>query len=213
MKRAALNLDFKTDILPFVAATTGEFIALYFWLQFLDAGWLVAANVVLWIGFAVERAAVYLWIRYIYRQRGGGSTSSLPLVVGGLLAITLSEVLIWMLWLVMADGGLVWLGLSTGAGFVLAAVVLMGLMLIEHSVEMAALRRTPLLAYVTNANTVFFTLMEVAGAVGWLLLVRNGHPLLGGLCLLVGLSVEHVLQGSQLRPEEAPPRRAPLRAS
>ena len=99
MKLTGLNLDFKTDVLPFVLATAGEFVALYFWLQFLGAGRPVLANVLLWAGFAVERAAVYLWIRYIYRQRGEGSTYArpLPLVVGGLFAITLSEVLIWML--------------------------------------------------------------------------------------------------------------------
>jgi len=34
-------------------------------------------------------------------------------------------------------------------------------------------------------------------------LVRADRPLLGAVCLLVGLSIEHVLQGSDLRPEEA----------
>lgn len=63
------NLDLKTDILPFVLATAGEFAALYFWLLFLDQGRWVLANVLLWAGFAVERTAVYLWIRIIYRQK------------------------------------------------------------------------------------------------------------------------------------------------
>lgn len=82
----------------------------------------------------------------------------------------------------MDDGGLAWLSLPAGAGFLLAAVVLMGLMLIEHSVEMAALKRTRPLAYVADANTIFFTLMEVIGAVGWLFLVRSGRPLPVGGC-------------------------------
>jgi hypothetical protein len=45
--------------------------------------------------------------------------------------------------------------------------------------------------------------MEVVGAVGWLAFVRADRPVLGAVCLLVGLSIEHVLQGSDLRPEEA----------
>ena len=45
--------------------------------------------------------------------------------------------------------------------------------------------------------------MEAVGAVAWLYLVRHDEPLWGALILLVGLSIEHVLQGSQLKP--APP--------
>jgi hypothetical protein len=56
--------------------------------------------------------------------------------------------------------------------------------------------------YLTDRTTLFFTFMEVAGAVGWLWLVRADQPVAGGICLLVGLSVEHVIQGSQLRPDD-----------
>ncbi|MEL6143309.1 MAG: hypothetical protein AAFU67_17030, partial [Bacteroidota bacterium] len=63
------KLNFKTDILPFIIATLGEFVALYFWLYHLDLGQFYWANAILWIGFAIERTAVYLWIQYVYRQR------------------------------------------------------------------------------------------------------------------------------------------------
>ena len=200
------NLDFKTDVLPFIIATGGEFVALFFWLRFLDQGQFVLANVFLWAGFIVERLAVYLWIQYIYREKeGAAAPQSLPLIIGGLFLITLSEVLIWIFWLALADGDLAWLSLGGTANFVLAALLLMVLMLVEHSVEMAALRGTKPLAYVGNPNTIFFTFMEVIGAVGWLYFVRHGQPGLGAACLLLGLSVEHVLQGSALRPEEKTP--------
>ena len=200
------NLDFKTDVLPFIIATGGEFVALFYWLHFLDRGSFVLANVFLWTGFIVERLAVYLWIRYIYREKEGrAAPQPLPLVAAGLFLITLSEVLIWISWLTLADGNIAWLSFGATTNFVLAAILLMLLMLVEHSIEMAALRGTRPFAYVGNPNTIFFTFMEVVGAVGWLYFVRHGQPGLGAACLLLGLSIEHVLQGSALRPEAATP--------
>jgi hypothetical protein len=207
------RLDFQTDVLPFIIATAGEFAALYFWLHFLDAGQFVRANVLLWAGFAVERISVYLWIRYVYRSRGGGPVEqSLWVTVAGLFVITLSEVLIWILWLALADGEIAAIAAAPATNMAVAGVVLMVLMTIEHSVEMGALKRTNPLAYVTSPSTLLFTFMEVAGAVGWLALVRADRPLLGALVLLVGLSIEHVLQGSDLRPDTSTERPAPAPA-
>jgi hypothetical protein len=199
------RLDFNTDVLPFIVATAGEFAALYFWLHFLDAGQFVLANGLLWGGFAVERIAVYLWIRYIYRVREGRvAEQSLVVTIAGLFVITLSEVLIWIFWLALADGEVFGLAaVAPPTAMAIAGVILMVLMTVEHSVEMGALKRTNPLAYMTSPSTLLFTFMEVAGAVAWLALVRADRPLLGAVCLLVGLSIEHVLQGSDLRPEEA----------
>lgn len=199
------TLDVKTDVLPFVVATAGEFAALFFWLQYLDQGRFWLANGILWAGFLVERVSVILWIRYVYAGRGQQPArvpGLLPTVIG-LLAITLSEIAIWILWRAMADGQIAWLSIGPTANVVIAGVVLMGLMLAEHSVEMAALKGTKPWAYLGNPSTIFFTFMEVIGAVAWLYFVRSGQPVLGGICLLIGLSIEHVLQGSDLRPEPA----------
>ena len=197
------RLDFQTDILPFIIATAGEFAALFFWLRFLDAGQFVLANVLLWAGFAVERLSVYLWIRYVYRNREGRTVRQpLGVTVAALFVITLSEVLIWVLWLALADGQIAVAAAAPATNMAVAGVVLMVLMTIEHSVEMGALKQTSPWPYVTSSSTLLFTFMEVAGAVGWLAFVRADRPLLGALCLLVGLSIEHVLQGSDLRPEE-----------
>ncbi|NBC01632.1 MAG: hypothetical protein GVY15_12345 [Bacteroidetes bacterium] len=197
-------LDFRTDLLPFIIATAGEFTALYFWLYYLDQGQFLLANAILWGGFAVERTAVYLWIRYSYREEEHAVDRSFFSVFGALFLITLTEVLIWILWLALADGQIVWLDVGFVENTLLAGGVLMGLMLIEHSVEMAGLRQRSPLTYLTNGNTIFVTLMEVLGAVGWLYLVRTDRPVLGTVCLLVGLSIEHELQGGELRPEEDP---------
>jgi len=188
------RLNPRTDILPFVAATAGEFIALFYWLRLLEAGqpWLAAA--VLWAGFSVERIAVALWIRFVYAPSDTGATTTPPIwrSVLTLVLITVAEVAIWV----------VWLAIAIAYGHLAAGIVLMVLMLGEHSVEMSLIKRTPPFAYVTNRETILFTVMEVVGAMGWLYLTWNGQPLAGAICLLVGLSVEHVVQGAQLRPEK-----------
>lgn len=190
------RLNPRTDILPFVAATAGEFVALFYWLRLLEAGqpWLAAA--VLWAGFSVERIAVALWIRFVYTPKDAAATPAPPLwrSVLTLVLITVSEVAIWV----------IWLALAMAYGHIAAGLVLMVLMLAEHSVEMSLIKRTPPLAWVTNRETIFFTVMEVVGAMGWLYLTWAGQPVAGAACLLVGLSVEHVVQGAQLKPEQAP---------
>ena len=197
------QLNFKTDILPFTIATLGEFGALYFWLYFLDQDRIILANIILWGGFGIERMAVYLWIRYIYRTKEGIVVPpSFFAVFFGLLFITLSEVLIWIVWLNFADGQFAWADNGFLINTVTAGIILMILMWIEHSVEMGALRQKNPLIYFFKSNTIFFTFMEVIGAVGWLYFVRTGSPILGAVCLLVGLSVEHIIQGSDLKPEK-----------
>ena len=187
------NLDFKTDILPFLIATIGEFIALVFWLYFSDKDMLVVANLLLWTGFLIERIAVVLWLRFVYRKKQG-----LPLpkfkwwqIPVGLVAVTWTEILVWFIWLYVANHYGSWWGL----------IVLSPLMLLEHSAEMGLVKRCNLLKYFTNKKTIFFTIMEVGGAVAWFHFVRAGQPVIGIIILLVGLSIEHIIQGSELKPD------------
>jgi hypothetical protein len=186
----------RTDVVPFVVATAGEFAALFYWLQLLDAGrpWLAAA--VLWAGFSVERIAVALWIRFVYAPHDVDAPAAPPLWRGALtlVLITVAEVAIWV----------AWLALAVRYGHWAAGAVLMVLMLAEHSVEMSLIKRTRPLAFVGNPQTIFFTVMEVVGAMAWLYLTWDGQPMAGAICLLVGLSVEHVLQGAQLKPDTVP---------
>lgn len=186
-------LNFKKDILPFITATVGEFTALYFWLKFQDQEQWLLANVLLWAGFLVERISVFLWLRYVYGAQDGVTSEETPLwqAAIGLILITLTEIVIWVLWLWLADD----------VNFWLAAVVLLVLMLGEHSLEMSLVKKTKPLTYVTHGKTIFYTVMEAGGAVAWLYLVRHDEPMWGALILLVALSIEHVLQGSQLKPE------------
>jgi len=49
------------------------------------------------------------------------------------------------------------------------------------------------------------TLLEAFGGIAWLALVRHEQPQLGGLILLVGLSIEHVVQGAKIKVDLAAP--------
>ena len=75
-------------------------------------------------------------------------------------------------------------------------------MLAEHGVELALVKRKNPLSFATHRPTLFFTAMEVLGAVAWLHFVRNDQALLGGALLLIGLSIEHIIEGASLKPQK-----------
>lgn len=119
-----------------------------------------------------------------------------------ILGISVSEALLWALWLVIAElvGGL--------TGFLAAAVVLAVLLVPQHTVEDNVLRGRRPFSTLLNPGTVGFSVVEAVGATVWLLLVLRGEvaePLLvefgiGGVepavigfgILATTLFVEHV---------------------
>ena len=195
------NLDFRTDVVPFIVATVGEFVALFFWLRHIDNEELLLANFILWAGFMVERVSVVLWMQYIYRVRAGQPEPPPPIgeSIFKLFFFTLSEIIIWVMWALAAQE----------INQLVAAILLFPLLQVQHAVEMAILKKTNAFLYMTDSNTLFFTLMEVLGAAGWPYFVRDGNEALGGLALLIGLSVEHIIQGATLKPERTTPATSP----
>jgi len=187
------TLDFRRDIIPFLIATIGEFVALVLWLQWLDAGAVAAAHAALWIGFAVERIAVAVWIRYVYAPAAG--VTSGPIWTTGifLFLITLAEVGIWD----------VWLSVSRSSGLLAGGALLFVLIHALHSLEMGAVKSRSPLVYARNARTLTFSVMEALGGAGWLWLYSIG-PVLGAAVLLAGLSIEHLVQGRLLKPQVSP---------
>jgi len=184
------RFDFKRDITPFLVATIGEFVALTLWLYWLNEGRYIAASAALWSGFAVERLAVAVWVRFVFAPATGASVS--PWLATGvfLTLITGVELAIWT----------VWISASRHLGIFLGAAILFVLIHSLHSGEMAAVKRQSPLIYVSNAHTIFFSLMETLGGTGWWWLQSRGHPFLGAFVLLAGLTIEHLVQGSQLKP-------------
>ena len=76
------------------------------------------------------------------------------------------------------------------------------LMLVEHSAEMGLVKRKSLWIYAGTFKTNLFTLMEVLGAAGWMYFHQQDQHGLAIASLLIGLSVEHIIQGSSLKPKE-----------
>ena len=175
----------------------GEWIALYYWLHFLDRDKLILANVILWIGFGIERTAVVLWLRTVHRPAEGLASpkTSPAVIVLSLIAITLPEVVIWV----------VWLSLAEGVGYLWAGLFLAVIMLAEHSVELGLVKKMNPLSFVTDPATLFFTAMEVLGGIAWLYFVRQEQALLGGVLLFIGLSIEHIVEGASLKPKATAP--------
>nr|WKN36534.1 hypothetical protein K4G66_29670 [Tunicatimonas sp. TK19036] len=188
------SLNFKSDVLPFLIATVGEFIALHFWFTYMEIGQFVLANILLWIGFGIERGAVALWLKKVYRPKEGITSSQVPVwqQFAGWTFITFTEIVVWVIWWYTVDD----------LGHLWGAVVLYILMLLEHSAEMGLVKRRSLWIYAGTFKTNLFTLMEVLGAAGWMYFHQQGQHGLAIASLLVGLSVEHVIQGSSLKPKE-----------
>jgi len=188
------TLNFKSDILPFLIATIGEFIALHYWFTYMDAGRFMLANILLWVGFGIERGAVALWLKKVYRPKEGITSHQFPVwqQFAGWTFITFTEIVIWVIWWYTVDD----------LGHIWGAVVLYVLMLIEHSAEMGLVKRKSLWVYARTFDTNLFTFMEVIGAAGWMYFHQQGQHGWAVASLLIGLSVEHIIQGSSLKPEK-----------
>lgn len=197
---------FVYDRLPFVIATGGEFIALYFWLQYWDTGSFVLATLILWAGFLTERVAVLGWVKHFDAQMqfkypayrlppGTKDFKSKPKAqqFAHLLLITLSEISIWVAALFAFDH----------YGWVAAFAVLVLGEQLQHSMELGLIAHRPIGDYIPTWNALKITLLETVGGTAWIWLVRHEQPQLGGLCLLIGLSIEHVVQGAKIKDDLA----------
>jgi len=185
------KLDFKKDILPFLVATIGEWFALFYWLELRDRGEILLASILLWAGFLVERTAVILWLRYVHRSGTGIASSNTGFLktAAAIVLITIPELIIWAAWL--------WVARNYGYG--LAGAGLAVTMLFEHALELSLVKQVKLRFFLTNPPTLFFTAMEVFAAIVWLILVEQGHSVAGGAVLLLGLTIEHIIEGATLK--------------
>jgi hypothetical protein len=177
--------------LPFVIATGGEFVALYWWLVYFDQQSYVLATVILWAGFLTERIAVLYWVKVNFGGSVGIAADHKPWwkKLLGLLLICLSEIVVWVTFVFVYD----WFGIW--AAF---AVLLIGEQM-EHSLELGLLAKRDWKAFLFTWSATAITILEAVGGIAWLYLVRHGQPQLGGLMILAGLTVEHVVQGDAIR--------------
>jgi hypothetical protein len=199
---------FVRERLPFIVATGGEFIGLYFWLAYWDAGSYVLATIVLWAGFLTERISVLGWVKYFHTKMEAKYPNQPPDKSAGdfknkpkaqqlvhLFLICLSEISIWVVFVFAFDY----------VGALAAFVVLIVGEQLEHSMELGLIAHRPIKDYIPTWNALKITLLEAGGGIAWIWLVRNQQAQVGGLLLLLGLTIEHVVQGNKIKVDlEAP---------
>jgi hypothetical protein len=184
---------------PFVIATGGEFLGLYFWLSYFDAGQYVLATIVLWAGFLTERYVVLNWTAAFRGVLAAeypdaphyDSFQAMSAVqkVAKLLIITVTEISVWVSAVLVFDH-VHWV-----AAF---AVLIIGEQL-QHSWELGLIASRPITDYIPTWKALTITLLETVGGIIWIGLVRHEQPQLGGLFILIGLSIEHVVQSKKIQ--------------
>jgi len=197
-----LKSGFVQERLPFVIATGGEFIGLFFWLAYWDAGNYILATIVLWAGFITERVVVLGWVSHFQTQmeakypdqpvdKSAEDFKNKPKAqqLAHLGLICLSEITIWVAVVYVFDA----------YGWVAAFAALVIGEQLQHSTELGLIAHRPIASYIPTWNALKITLLEAVGGILWIWLVRHGQPQLGGLFLLIGLSIEHVVQGAKIR--------------
>jgi hypothetical protein len=191
--------SFKKNILPFILATVGEFTALFFWLYLFYKGEQHAlALIILLAGFLTERLAVLYWVSQVFGAEVGitGSHKAWWQKLLGLLAITVSEIVVWVAWFY----------LDRYVGTIAGALVLIIGEQLQHSWDLALLNGKKIRDYIAHPTAIFITVLEAGGGMLMLHFFKsegNYHFLIGGVIMLVALTIEHVVQGGLIHPQAA----------
>jgi len=186
------NSNTKIFFLSLVIATVAEYLGLFYWVHEVDRGNILIGILIVLVGLLAERISVYLLIYAVWGPKPPHKNLILNLVVAGI-----GETIAWLLWLFLADGplGLVW-----------ASVLLGVILLFEHSIQIGFFMQINYFKHVTDPMTIVFSALEGAVAFFWLYFVRTDHVIWGMLVLFLGLTIEHIIQGSVIGTE--PPKSA-----
>jgi hypothetical protein len=142
----------------------------------VSTGSLVAGLAVLAVGFTIEHLVAY----NVIHNRGLFELQGLP--IGQKALVSLIETAIWALWLVLAN-----------LNAIVAAVVLTGLLILEHSLSDNVFKGKGLFSRLLNGRTIGFSLIEAVGAAIWLSLVEANLAVVGILILVVASFIEHTM--------------------
>lgn len=173
------------DQLRIAVFTIVEGVTLVAWLALVrsDAGIyqvssssLVAGLAVLAVGFIIEHILAY----NVIHNRGLLEIVGAP--IGEKAVVSLIETIIWALWLVLAN-----------LNMIVAAVVLTGLLILEHTLSDNVFRGKDIFSKLLDARTIGFSLIEAVGAAIWLALVEANMAVLGVMILVIASFIEHIL--------------------
>lgn len=169
-----------------VVFTAVEVVTLVVWLilalEASDALFSILAVLVLIGGLTLEHLITYNVIhkRSLFDFRG--------LPVGQKAVVSLIETGIWVVWLVIARQDI-----AGGFEHVIAAVVLFGLLIIEHTLSDNVFTGKKLFERLADKRTIGFSIVEAAGAAIWLVLIDVDLAILGIIVLAVASFLEHNL--------------------
>ncbi|HXD12298.1 MAG TPA: hypothetical protein VN653_19665 [Anaerolineales bacterium] len=173
------------DQLRIAIFTIVEGVTLVVWLALVrsaagiyrvSTGSLVGGILVLVLGFTIEHIIAY----NVIHNRGLLDLQGVPIAQKAV--VSLIETVIWAVWLVLAD-----------LNIILAAVVLTGLLIVEHTLSDNVFKGRDIFSKLLDARTIGFSLVEVAGATIWLMLVQANMVVVGAAILLVASFIEHSL--------------------
>lgn len=167
-----------------IVFTAVEVVTLVVWLSLAlsatDILVSVLAIVVLIIGFTIEHLITFNVIhnRPLFDFRG--------LPVAQKAVVSLIETAIWVVWLVIAR-----LDIFDGFDPIIAAIALIGLLIIEHTLSDNVFTRKNLFKRIVDHRTIGFSIIEGAGATIWLALIDIDLALVGIAVLAVASFIEH----------------------
>ncbi len=174
------------DQLRIAIFTIVETVALATWLALVrgaaNTGSMIAGLAVLAVGFTVEHILAY----NVIHGRGLLDLRGVPIAQKAVVSVI--ETGIWTVWLVLAE----WRVLAD-LNAIVAAVVLAGLLIVEHTLSDNVFKGKGLFSRLIDGRTIVFSLIEAVGAAIWLALVVANLAIVGIIILLVASFVEHLL--------------------
>ncbi|MDS0258802.1 hypothetical protein NDI56_05270 [Haloarcula sp. S1CR25-12] len=159
-----------------LAFTLVETLALGLWLTLVESAPVISATSAIGLGVL----SLGLVLEHVLTDATVNGVSASVLPDGQVVGVSVSEALLWVLWLGVAErvGGV--------DGVLVAGGLLAVLLVPQHTVEDNVLRDVDPLQSVVDLGTVGFSVVEAAGATVWLLLVFEGGQFAGPLAT-VGL--------------------------
>ncbi|MGH2524948.1 MAG: hypothetical protein ACRDH2_20765 [Anaerolineales bacterium] len=139
-----------------------------------NIGAMIAGLAVLAVGITIEHILAY----NVVHGRGLLDLRGVP--IGQKAVVSVIETAIWAVWLVLAD-----------LNAIVAAVVLAGLLIVEHTLSDNVFKGKGLFARLIDRRTIGFSLIEAVGAAVWLALVQASLGIVGIVILLITSFIEH----------------------
>ena len=179
------------SIAMFAVATGGEFIGLCGWYYYHVAAQPVAAAIILWIGFLIERAMVVIWLQLPRKViTPSGNLGQLYPLIG---LVTVAEIVVWTLWIRLIETNQMLAGI----------IVLVAGIHLVHSYEVALIKRRDFAPTLRDRGVILLTALECLGGTVGLHFATSGRPGRGAAVMFFALLAEHIFQVLGLKHDEA----------